>query len=149
MQTCIDEVVCWSKMIFSITTVDKREVLQMCIIIEGKIVEHNDTEKLQNFYGRSLNILANDVCTFLITQITILEITSSIGVCQSCKRSKIFLTILLSIRTHIKTSAKIGCFTILEETNAICCRFYMIDLRGKLHSQMFISRTILAVKQGV
>ena len=49
MQTCIDEVVCWSKMIFSVTTVDEREIFQMGIIIEGKIVEHNDTEKLQNF----------------------------------------------------------------------------------------------------
>ena len=70
MQTCVDEVVSWSKMIFSVTTVDKREVLQMCIIIEGKIVEDNDAEVLQDFDGSSLDVFADDVSTFLITQIT-------------------------------------------------------------------------------
>ena len=43
METGIDEVVCWSEMIFPITAIDEWEVLQVGIIIEGEIVEHDDT----------------------------------------------------------------------------------------------------------
>ena len=121
----------------------------MRVIVEGKIVEDNDAEELQDFNRSSLNILTNDVCTFLITQIAIFEITASVGVCQSSKRSKIFLTILLAAGTDIKATAKIGGFSVLEEADGICSRFYMIDLRGKLHSQMFVGWAILSVKQGI
>ena len=105
----------------------------MRIIIESEIVEDNDAEVLQDFDGSSLDVFADDVSTFLITQITIFEIAATIGIGQSCKRGKVFLAILLPIRADIETSTKIGSFTILEETNAICCRFYMIDLRSQLH----------------
>ena len=149
MQTCIDEIVCWSQMIFSVTAVDEREVLQVGIIIEGEIVEHDDTEKLQNLHRSCLNIPADDVSTLLVTQIAVFEIAASIGICQSCKRCKIFLAILLSIWPHIKPSAQICCFVVTEETNRVGCRFNLIYLRSYLHSQVLIGRTILAVKQGV
>ena len=67
MQTGVDEVIGWSKMIFPITTIDEREILQMGIIIEGEIIEHDDTEKLQNFYRCSFDVFAYDVSTFLVT----------------------------------------------------------------------------------
>ena len=117
MQTGIDKVVCRSKMIFPITTIDERKVLQVGIIIEGKIIEHNDTEELQNLNRSGLNVPTDDVSALLVTQIAILEIVSTIGIRQSCKGSKIFLTIFLTIRTHIETSAQICCFTIAKETD--------------------------------
>ena len=43
----------------------------MRIIIESEIVEDNDAEILQDFDGSSLDVFADDVSTFLITQITI------------------------------------------------------------------------------
>ena len=46
MQTGIDKVVGRGKMIFPVTAVDEGEILQMRIIVEGKIVEHDYAEEL-------------------------------------------------------------------------------------------------------
>ena len=85
MKTGIDEVVGRGKMIFPVTAVDEGEILQMRIIVERKIVEDNDAEEFQDFYGSRLYILADDVCTFLITQVAVLEIATTVGIGQSCK----------------------------------------------------------------
>ena len=55
----------------------------MRIIIESEIVEDNDAEVLQDFDGSSLDVFADDVSTFLITQITIFEIAATIGIGQA------------------------------------------------------------------
>ena len=77
----------------------------MRIIIESEIVEDNNAEVLQDFDGSSLDVFADDVCTFLITQITIFEIAATIGIGQSCKRGKVFLAILLPIRVGCSKSS--------------------------------------------
>ena len=105
----------------------------MRVIVEGKIVEDNDAEELQDFDGSSLDVFADDVSTFLITQVAVLEIAATIGIGQSSKRGKVFLAILLSVGPDIEPTAKIGSFSVLEEADGICCRFYMIDLRSLLH----------------
>ena len=55
----------------------------MCIVIEGEIVEDNHSEELQNFYRSSFDVLTDDVSTFLITEITIFEIATTISISQS------------------------------------------------------------------
>ena len=67
MEAGVDEVVCRGKVVFAITSVDKREVLQVSIIIQGEIVEHDDTEEFQDFNGSRFNVFTNDVGAFLIT----------------------------------------------------------------------------------
>ena len=69
----------------------------MGIIIEGEIVEHDNTEKLQDFYRCSFDVFADNVSAFLVTQVAIFEIAATIGIGQSGKRSESVLTVLLLV----------------------------------------------------
>ena len=78
MEAGIDKVVCWSQMILTIIAVDEREVLQVSIIVEDEIVEDDHAKKLQYLNRSRPHIFADDIGTFLITQIAILVVTPAI-----------------------------------------------------------------------
>ena len=83
MEACIDEIIGRSQMVLSVTSVNEREVLEVGIIIEGEIVEHHYAEEFQYLNRSSIYILADDISTFLITQVAVFVITTSIDVCQT------------------------------------------------------------------
>ena len=70
-------------MIFSVSTVYQREILQVGIIIQNKIVEYNDTKELQYLNRSSLGILPNKFCTFFVTEIAVFVVTTTIGLGQT------------------------------------------------------------------
>lgn len=67
MKVGVDKVVCRSEAVFAIATANQREILQMGIIIERKVIEHHDTEELQYLNGGSCDIFADYICTLFIT----------------------------------------------------------------------------------
>ena len=83
MKARIDKVVGWGEMVFAVTTIDKREVLQMGIVIQNQIVEYNDAEELQHLDGCRHRVSANQLSTFLIAQMTVLIVAASVDFGQS------------------------------------------------------------------
>ena len=149
MQACVDEVVGWSQMIFPVTSVNQREILKMCIIVECEIIEDYDSEESHDFNRCSLHVSADNVGTFFITKVIVFEVAASIGIGQSCQGCEILLAIFLSVRTDIESAADVGCFSITEKTKTVSRCFYVIDLRGQLHGQVLVGRTILSFEKSV
>ena len=149
MQACVDEIIGGSQMILAVTSIDKREILKMGIIVKCEIVEDYDSEEFHDFNGCGLHVSADDVGTFFITKVIVFEVTASIGISQSRQGCKILLAVLSSVRTDIKSAADVGRFSITEKTKTVSCCFNMIDLRGQLHGQVLVGRTILPFEKSV
>lgn len=41
MQAGVNEIIGWGQMIFTVTSVYQREILQMCVIVENEVVEYD------------------------------------------------------------------------------------------------------------
>ena len=116
----------------------------MRVVVKGDEIENHNSEESQDIDCRRFYMASYNFGTFFIAAVVILEIRAAVLLCQAHQRCEIFLSIFAS-GIYIKAASDISRFAIGKEAKTVSGSFDAVNLGGKLHCKILISRTLLVV----